>query len=616
MPNIKVSDYITQFITDCGVRDIFMLSGGGMMHLLDSVQKQDGLNPVFNLNEQASGICAEAYGQYTGNLGACMVTTGPGATNAITGCAGAWVAATPAVFISGQVKTEQMGQLSGLRFYGLQEIAIIPCVKPITKYAAVVMDKKDIKYHLQRAVYLATHGRKGPVWIDVPLDIQGSVVDEEELRGYDPVAEGDAVEYTVDSHDIEEVYRMLSRAKRPVFLIGNGVPAAGGQNDIRYLAEKLKIPVLATWRAKGVFGDEEALFMGSPGIPTTRYSNYVLQNADFLLIIGSRLNPAITAYDERHFAENAKKIIVDIDPKEVDKLDMEFEKVIITDAGEFLKAFREHESLYCPQEIFGEMKAKSLRGKWLSYCSEMKAKYPLSKEKQPLDNAGKVDGFKFADKLSDYSAAEDIFVGSDSGRTCGISHMAYRLKKGQKFVESLSLGSMGWCLPSAIACCFAGNRKRTILIEGDGSLQHNIQELQLIRTYSLPIKLFIYENAGYASIYTMQRNNFSNRLCGCNEDSGLMLPALKDVADLYGMKYACIENDDAIDEVLKDVMSDDTACLVEVKGSIAFDEIPKSVTVANPDGTFTSSKLEYLYPYISEEEQKKNMPDWDELYNE
>lgn len=610
MSKIKLSDYITQFLVSQGIKDIFMLSGGGMMHLLDSVQKQEGLNPVFNLNEQASGICAEAYGQYTGNLGACMVTTGPGATNAITGCAGAWVAATPTMFISGQVKTEQMGQLSGLRFYGLQEIAIIPCVKPITKYAAVVLDKNDIKYHLQKATYLATHGRKGPVWIDVPLDIQGATIEEDELKEYDPVAEGDIENLFISNKDIGYVYNLLNHAKRPAFLIGNGVPAAGGQTEIRYLAEKFQIPVLATWRAKGIFGDEENLFMGSPGIPTTRYSNYVLQNTDFLLIIGTRLNPAITAYDERHFAAEAKKVIVDIELKEVEKLDMDFEKVIIADAGAFLRKMKEREDLYKPEKVYGAKGAEELRKKWLSYCSRMKNKYPLSKEKQPFDNEGRVDGFKLAEKLSDYSTAEDIFVGSDSGRTCGISHMAYRLKKGQKFVESLSLGSMGWCLPSAIACCFAGDRRRTVLLEGDGSLQHNIQELQLIKTYNLPIKLFIYENAGYASIYTMQRNNFENRFCGCSKESGLQLPKMKAVADLYDLKYACIENDDAIDKVLTDVMSDDTACLIEVKGSINFDEIPKSMTIANPDGTFTSSKLEYLYPYISEEEQKENMPNW------
>ena len=309
---IKVSDYVSKFLVNNGIHNLFLISGGGMMHLLDSVKRQEGLNLIFNLNEQASGICADSYAQYTGHLGACMVTTGPGATNAVTGCAGAWVDGSPALYISGQCKTEQMGQLKGLRIYGAQEIAIIPMVKAITKYAEIVLNKEDIRYHLEKAVYLATHGRKGPVWIDVPLDIQGAQVETEELRAFDPFEEGYQGSPSVEEAKLEEVYRLLNDAKRPAVLIGHGVVAANRKEEIRNLVEEFRIPVLSTWRAKGVFGDEEALYMGSPGVPTTRYSNYVLQNADFLLIIGTRLNPAITAFDEPHFAPNAKKVIVDI----------------------------------------------------------------------------------------------------------------------------------------------------------------------------------------------------------------------------------------------------------------------------------------------------------------
>ena len=395
MSKIKVSDFITQFIVDSGVKDIFMLSGGGMMHMLDSVQKQQGLNPVFNLNEQASGICAEAYGQFTGKLGVCMVTTGPGATNAVTGCAGAWVAGTPTLFISGQVKTEQMGQVRGLRFYGLQEIAIIPCVKPITKYAVTVMDKSEIKYHLEKAVYLATHGRKGPVWIDVPLDVQGAMVEESELKTYDPIQEKDVIEYCAKDIDIKNTYKLLNESKRPVILIGNGVLAAGGQEDIRYITEKFHIPLLATWRAKGVFGDDEELFMGSPGIPTTRYSNYVLQNSDFLLIIGTRLNAAITAYDERRFAANAKKVIIDIEKDEIDKLDMDFAIEIVSDAGIFLKELREQEIQFVEKD----------RTEWLD----------LKKEYLALQKASMASLKKTISQIKSQSEMETNGVPTNSG---------------------------------------------------------------------------------------------------------------------------------------------------------------------------------------------------------
>lgn len=601
MAKVKVSDYIAQFLVDNGIKDLFLISGGGMMHMLDSVSRNEDLNLVFNLNEQASGICADSYAQFTGHLGACMVTTGPGATNAVTGCAGAWVDSTPALFISGQCKTEQMGQLRGLRIYGAQEIAIVPMVKPITKYAATVLKKEEIRYHFEKAVYLATHGRKGPVWIDVPLDVQGGWVEESELTAFDAAAEGLVQANEIAATDISKLYDLLNHAKRPAILIGHGVVAAGKQQEIRRIAEEFQLPVLATWRAKGVFGDEEPLFMGSPGIPTTRYSNYVLQNTDFLLILGSRLNPAITAYDEPHFAPNAKKIMVDIEQQEIDKLDINFEMTFAADAGAFINTLWEQREEY----------HSAPRAEWLAYCTRMKEKYPLNKEKQPVDNEGKVDGFAFADKLSNYSKASDVVVGSSSGRTCGISHMAYRLKKGQRFITSMGIGSMGWCLPSAIACCVASGKHRTLLLEGDGSLQHNIQELALIRTYKLPFKLFVLSNNGYASIYTMQRNNFKSEFAGCDEQSGLGIPPIQSIADCYNLPYYRIEADEQIDEVLSRIMADDEPCLCEVCGSIQFDEIPKSMTIANPDGTFTSSKLENLYPFVSEEEQKENMPNWE-----
>lgn len=600
---MKVSDYIAQFLVKNGIRDLFLISGGGMMHMLDSVARNPGLNLVFNLNEQASAICADSYAQFTGHLGACMVTTGPGATNAVTGCAGAWVDSTPVLFISGQCKTEQMGQLKGLRIYGAQEIAIVPCVKPITKYAVTVLKEEDIRYHLEKAVWLATHGRKGPVWIDVPLDIQGAQVESASLRPFEPEAEGLAQVPAVNSTQIQTLYRLLNEAKRPAVLIGYGIVAAKRQAEIRQLVEEFQIPVLATWRAKGVFGDEEPLFMGSPGIPATRFSNYVLQNSDFLLIIGSRLNPAITAYDEAHFAPHAKKVIVDIEAAEIDKLGIEFSMRFMADAADFVDSLLAYKEQYQPRQ----------RQSWLDYCGRMKKKYPLNHERQPVDNEGKVDGFRFADKLSDYSRPTDVFVGSSSGRTCGISHMAYRLKKGQRFVTSMGLGSMGWCLPSAISCCIASGKRRTLLLEGDGSLQHNIQELALIRTYQLPIKLFVYSNQGYASIHAMQRINFQSNFAGCDADSGLGLPEPTKIAQLYNLPCYRIETDEQIDSVLSEIMANDEPCLCEVCGSIYFDEIPKSMTIANPDGTFTSSKMENLYPFVSPEEQRDNMPDWSAL---
>ena len=596
---MKVSDYVSQFIVSCGVKHVFLISGGGMMHLLDSVGKQEGLECIYNLNEQASSICAESYGQFTNNVGVCMVTTGPGATNAITGCAGAWLDSTPVIYISGQCRIEQMGQLIGLRQYGAQEIAIIPCVKPITKYAEIVLDKNDIAFHLEKAFYLATHGRRGPVWLDIPLDIQGAQINENELRHFVPKESG---VLEVDNTNINNLIKLLNHSKRPLVLIGHGAIASNIGKSVHDFCKEYSIPAEATWRAKGVFDDDEPFYFGSPGIPTTRFSNYVLQNADLVLIIGTRLNATITAYDEKHFAFNAKKIIVDIEEKEIDKLDINFELKFVCDA-----------KLFWDKLLLNKEKIiKTNRQKWLDYCLKMKNKYDISLEKQPYDNEGLVDGYKFVLCLSKLSKKEDVFVGSSSGRTCGISHIAYKVKRGQKFVTSMGIGSMGWCIPSSISCCIASDKKRTLVLEGDGSLQHNIQELQLIKTYDLPLKIFIWNNNGYASIFAMQRNNFNSRFAGCNKESGLLLPKCVDIANTYGLDYYIIKSDDEIEKVLKEVMKDDRPSICEILASINFDEIPKSMTIANADGTFTSSKLEYLYPFIDVEEQKNNMPKWEE----
>lgn len=594
---MKVSDYVAQFLVENGIEDLFLLSGGGIMHLLDSVAKQENLHLIFNLNEQATGICADSYAQFTNHLGACLVTTGPGATNAVTGCAGAWLDSSPALFISGQTKTADMGQLKGLRQFGAQEIAIVPMVGPITKYAVTVMQANEIKYHLEKALYLATHGRRGPVWIDIPLDIQGSQVNVKELKGFNPDLEGLMQPCVVGTEVISKVYDLINHAERPVILMGHGVTASGKGEELRQLLEKWRVPALATWRARSIYGDDDELFMGYPGIPATRYSNYVLQNSDFLLIIGSRLNPAITAYDEENFAPKAVKVIVDIDENEINKSAIPFALKIHTDAGVFIEALAANKDKYFN---------KSREG-WIDYCIDIKVKYPLRKEVQPLDNEGKTDGFIFADKLSDYVKQDDVVVGSSSGRTCGISHMALKLKRGQKFITSMGIGSMGWCLPSAIASCVASGRRRTILLEGDGSLQHNIQELALINTYKLPIKLFVYSNCGYASIYTMQQNNFNSNYSGCAKECGLNFPSIKSIAKAYDLDYFVIRSNDEINMVLDKVMRDDRPALCEVEGSINFDEIPKSKTIVNKDGTFSSSKLEYLYPFIDLAEHNKNM---------
>jgi acetolactate synthase-1/2/3 large subunit len=594
---IKVSDYVIKFLENNGVRDVFLISGGGMMHLLDSAGRSKRINIICNLNEQASSICADSYAQYTNELGVCLVTTGPGGTNAVTGVAAAYLDSSPVFAISGQAKTTDLSFDKGVRQIGPQEVDIVSIVKPITKYAITVMDKNEIRYHLEKALFLATHGRRGPVWIDVPLNIQGANIEEDTLAGFDPQAEGLLDEGSVDKDQIKRIFQLISKSKRPVFLAGHGLVASKSADAFVNLAAKLNIPVLTSWRARGLYGDEDKSFFGHPGSPGPRYSNYIIQNSDLLIDIGARLNFAMTAFNNKGFAPNAKKVIVDIDINELNNIDISIEEKVVSDAKSFVDA------------MTAELGGHSIinRDDWWKYCRKIKEKYPITAERQPNPDTDCVDGYKLADKISQRSKRDDIFIGSSSGRTCGISHMGLSIKSGQRFISSMGLGSMGFTLPSSIAACIASGKKRTIALEGDGSLQHNIQELQLISSLKLPIKLFILSNGGYASIYIMQKNHFKCNYTGCIPENSLTFPDLKELASLYKLDYYFIGNDEAIDSVLDQVMKDDRPVLCKINGSVYFDEIPKAMTTIKPDGTINSSSLENLYPFLPESEVKENM---------
>ena len=593
---MKVSDFVISFLESKGVKDVFLISGGGMMHLLDSIGKSKKIKYYCNLNEQATSICADAYAQATNGLAVCMVTTGPGGTNAITGIAAAYLDSEPILTISGQVKTSDLVGKKGVRQIGPQEVNIVEIVKPITKYAVLVTRKEEIKYHLDKAIYLATHGRRGPVWVDIPLDIQGGQIDEQELLEFDPIAEGLERRQACADLEYDKILALLNEAKRPVVLIGHGVIAAGAAKAIRETIEQSRIPVLATWRAKMAFPDDHELYFGHPGSPGPRYSNFILQNADFLLIIGTRLNVGVTAFNERNFAPKAKKVIVDIDNNEIAKLDMDFELRIVCDAGLFIQGLRTTMKQYKGPGT----------SEWLDYCDRMRRLYPITRESQSTPSL-KTNMYLFGSKLSSYTKRDDVIVTASSGRSCGILNLSYTRSEGQVEIGSMGLGSMGFTLPAAIGACVASDKRRTICLEGDGSLQHNLQELMLIGTYGLPVKLFVLNNEGYASIVVMQANHFHSNLVACNERTGVKFPPLERIALLYGLDFYRIANDGEIDGVLKDVMADDRPILCEVLGDSSFDEIPKAISKVLPDGKIVSSKLEDLFPFLPEEKTAEAM---------
>lgn len=581
---MKVSDYVIHFLEEQNVKDVFLLSGGGMMHLLDSLA-QSSIHPYYNLNEQATSICADAYAQYTNELSVCMVTTGPGGTNAITGVVSAYQDSTPMLVISGQVKTTDFAP-EGVRVYGAQEVNITKIVESVTKLAVTVKCAQDIKYYLEKAVFLATSGRRGPVWIDIPLDVQASDINPEKLKGYEPEKEVD----TEFEKEVEDILQNLRLAKKPVLLFGHGVVASGGAETVRALCQLIRVPVLTTWRAKELFREDNPYYFGEPGSQAPRYSNFVLQSSDFLLVVGSRLDWSLTAYNEPGFAPEAKKYIVDIDKAEMDKLHIPFEAKIHSDANKFLQVLytKLQEEKYQFTDQYG----------WVDTCREWKKQYPIYSEHQDIESTG-VWGYDFAKVLNKHSGDKDVFVASPTGRVCIAMNLGVALKGSQRFVAPRGLGSMGYALPSAIGACVASGFRRTICFEGDGSLQHNLQELQLIVTYHLPIKLFVYNNGGYSSIYGMQGNHFNHRLAGCTPESGVMLPSIEKIAQAYGIKYDCIIHSAVLEEGVTRVLSNNEAVICEVIGDIRFEEIPRTQTRIHEDGTITSSSMDDLYPFLN-----------------
>lgn len=591
---MKVSDYIIRRLEEHGVKDVFLLSGGGMMHLLDSLFQSRIIHPWCNLHEQASSICAGAYAQATGNLGVCMVTSGPGATNAVTGAVDAWMDSEPVLVLSGQAKTSDLVGDRGVRQCGSQEVNITAMMEPVTKYAVSVRDKTLVKYHLDKAVYLATHGRKGTVWVEVPLDIQGAQVEEDELAEFDPAAEGLVPESRVSDGDVDEVLDLLRAAKRPLILAGKGALSGGAGEQLRAFCHEMKVPALATWRAKMVFPDDDELYFGHPGSPGPRYANWILQTCDFLLVVGSRLNIGVTAFNEPHFACRAKRVMVDVDAKEIAKLDMEFAKTLVCDAGDFVPRLRRRAAGTGPLDT----------ADWLRFCRAAKAAYPVWREAQ-FKPQGQTNVYRFVHELSGRTRADDVIVQSPTGRACTAIGLTYERKEGQVEIGSMALGSMGFALPGAIGACVACGKRRTITLEGDGSLQHNLQELALIRGYGLPIKLFVLNNNGYSSISVMQDNHFQSRYAGCGPESGVFLCGGRKLAELYGLRYDAIHGDGEIAQVLDRVMADDEPVLCEVFADRTFDEIPKAASRLNPDGSMSSSVLEDLYPFLPREETEK-----------
>lgn len=593
---MKLSDYVLEFVSRLGVKEVFLLPGGGCMHLVDSLGRNDHLNPVCCLHEQAAAIAADAYGQYTNNIGVVLVTTGPGGTNAITGIAGSWIDSVPVMIISGQAKRNDMMTGRGVRQMGIQEVDIVSIVKPITKYAVTVMDPETIRYHLEKAVYLAQNGRPGPVWIDIPLDIQGAIINEASLKGFNPQIGRNPEKEKYLGMQISKAIDLLNRAERPVILAGNGIRLSGAKEDFLKLIKKFHIPVLTTWKSIDFLAEDDPFYFGRPGSIAHRGANFVQQNSDWIAVIGARLDLAQVGFNHPAFARGAKKIVVDIDQAEINKLDMEIDVPVCADASVFIKEFTRQNNKVKERDC----------GEWIKKCSEWKNKYPvvLPEYKKP-DRY--VNTYHLVDVLSEVMIADDILVPGSSGSCSEITLQAFRVKEGQRILNSPGLGAMGFGLPASIGACLASGRKRTITIIGDGGLQHNIQDLETVARLGLPIKIFILNNNGYASIRTMQDNHFNANYVCCDPSSGLTLPELERIANAYQITFMRLDKSENLKHQVSHILEEKGPVLCEVFVYPKLLTAPRLSSEVKSDGRIVSKPLEDLWPFLDRVEFASNM---------
>lgn len=594
---MKLSDYVFKVVAETGVKHVFMLPGGGCMHLCDSLGRHPELQLVCNLHEQACAIAADAYGQYTNNLGVALVTTGPGGTNTLTGVAGAWLDSTPCLFISGQVKRADMKGGRGVRQMGFQEIDIVQMVRPISKYAVTVTDPLTIRYHLEKALYLARRGRPGPVWIDIPLDVQATEIPEETLDAFDPAEVIQVTKSPEISNAAAQIVRWLKEAKRPVLLVGNGVRLDHGLEEFHRLLERISVPVLTTWKAIDFLAENHPLYAGRPGAVGQRGANFTQQNADLLIVVGARLDLGQTGYVHSNFARAAKKIIVDIDPAELQKLEMSIDLPLVCGAKAFLHALCE------ALEATGERLSFDC---WLERCMEWKRRYPVVLPQFTSLEEG-VSNYCLIDSLSRCMDAQDLLVPGSSGACSETTMQAFRVKSGQRIFNTEGLGPMGFGIPAAIGACLAAGRRRTISVDGDGGFVMNIQELELVHRFNLPIKFFVLNNNGYGSIRQTQNGYFKGKLVASDPSSGLTLPDLGRVSESFGIQTCEIQTHEDIEPCVREVFSHNRPVVCIVKISPQQTTMPRLSSGQRANGTMYSKPMEDLWPFLEREEFAANM---------
>jgi acetolactate synthase-1/2/3 large subunit len=650
-----VADYIAEGIAGLGVRHVFLITGGGAMHLDDAIGHRGDLEPVFNHHEQACAIAAEGYARTTGGIGVVCVTTGPGGTNAITGVLGQWHDSIPVLYLSGQVRhdTTVASTALPLRQLGDQEADIVRLVSPITKYAASIVDPSTVRYHFEKAAWLATHGRPGPVWLDIPLNVQAAQVEPGILRGFDPLelsstasAEGgprervaevrtpSGADQAVDApallqwppvqvaaqapgafsgsfdHGIaaaaaSETFRRLQRAARPVILAGSALRAIGTYDAFQALVHRLGVPVCTAWNAADLLWDDHPLFAGRPGSVGERAGNFALQNADIVLVLGCRLNIRQVGYEFAAFAHHAFRIVVDIDEAELAKPTIFPDLGVHADVGFFVAELAR----------LAEAEVPASHAEWMAWCRERRARYPVVLP-EFLHAETPVNPYVFVERLGDGLQEGDIIVVAN-GSACVVSIQAFAFKQRQRLLVNSGTAGMGYDLPAAIGAAVSrrtrgeesadGPDARVICLAGDGSIMMNIQELQTIVQHQLPVKIFVFDNSGYSSIRQTQDNLFPGRRIGEGPGSGLMFPDLVRVAEAFGVTAARVSRHDELDETIGAALRSPGPSLVDVVMDPDQKFTPKVIAERLADGRLVSKPLEDMWPFLSREEFADNM---------
>jgi acetolactate synthase-1/2/3 large subunit len=593
---IRVSDFIAKYLTENGITDVFTITGGGAMYLNDSLGHCKGLKCWYQHHEQACAIAAEAYSRINNKLALLCVTTGPGGTNAITGVVGGWLDSIPMLIISGQVRSDTMVRNTGLRIrsMGDQEFDITTITDRMTKYSELVEDPNKIKYCLHKALTIATNGRPGPCWLDIPLNVQGAFVETDELIDYDPDECLSTLPLSIEDDVIDDILEKVQNAKRPILYAGNGIRLAGAYEEFKELVPFLNIPVVTNWDSIDLIPDDDPLYVGRGGSLGNRAGNFAVQNSDLILSIGSRLSLRQTGFNWEKWAPNSYVIMEDVCEDEMKKPTLHVDMPLHVDAKVLI------------ERLLSKTKTKVFSAPdWNRRCQNWKRDYPVVQERH-CSTEGLSNPYCFMKNLGE-NLPEGALIVVGNGTACAVGSHALTMKKGQRFIVNSALASMGYDLPAAIGACISNGKGDTICIAGDGSIMMNLQELQTIVTNKLPVKIFLINNSGYHSIRMTQTNLFESRFVGIGEQSGdLGFPSFPKISEAFGIPYYKIESNEDMPRI-KDILSQKGYLICEVMTTTEQIFEPKSATKRLPDGTLYSPPLEDMYPFLPREELERNM---------